>query len=159
MFEGWLSLLVFIAGAFLAASSGAIFKPDAWYDALNKPSWQPPKWLFAPVWSVLYLMIAAAGWLVWRTAGWEGSQAAFVVYALQLLLNAGWSGFFFGLRRPDLALIECGFLWAAVVANTVLFFALVPLAGWLMVPYVLWVSFAMFLNWVICRLNPRTQPA
>lgn len=159
MFEGWQSLLVFIAANFLAASSGAIFKPDAWYDALNKPSWQPPKWLFAPVWSLLYLMIAVAGWLVWRSAGFEGSQAAFIVYAVQLVLNAGWSGFFFGLRRPDLALVECVFLWAAVVANTALFFALVPLAGWLMVPYVVWVSFAMFLNWTICRLNPRTQTA
>ncbi len=154
-----MSLLVFVVGAFLAASSGAIFKPDAWYDALNKPSWQPPKWLFAPVWSVLYAMIAVAGWLVWRQTGFDGSPLAFFFFALQLVLNAAWSGFFFGLRRPDLALIECGFLWTSVVVTMALFFSLHPLAGWLFVPYALWVSFAMFLNWVICRLNPRTQTA
>lgn len=159
MFEGWLSLLVFIVLCFLTASSGAIFKPDAWYDALAKPSWQPPKWLFAPVWSVFYAAIAVAGWLVWRKAGFAGAELAFAVYGLQLVLNALWSAIFFGLRRPDLALVECLFLWLSVVATTILFFPIEPTAGWLFVPYVCWVSFAMFLNWVICRLNPRTRTA
>lgn len=159
MFEGWLSLLVFIAMNFVAASSGAVFKPDAWYDNLNKPSWQPPKWLFAPAWSVLYLANAVAGWLVWRAAGFDGTQIAFAVYGIQLVLNAAWSGFFMGMRRPDLALVECVFLWASVVATCVLFFPFSATAGWLIVPYVAWVSFAMFLNWTICRLNPRTRTA
>ena len=95
-----ISLLVFVVLVVAAASSGVLFKPGEWYKGLLKPSWTPPNWLFGPVWSVLYVMIAVAGWLVWRA---EGTGVALSFWFLQLALNAVWSGIFFGLRRMDLA--------------------------------------------------------
>ncbi|WP_404384121.1 TspO/MBR family protein [Caenispirillum salinarum] len=158
--DGVWSLLVFIGVNVVAASSGALFPPDDWYARLRKPSWNPPNWLFAPVWSILYLMIAVAGWLVWREAGgWAGAQTAMILYAVQLVLNAAWSGIFFGMKRIGLALAEGLALWAAVAATMALFFSIDPLAGWLFVPYLLWVSFAMFLTGTLLRLNRRAEAA
>ena len=101
-----LALLVFVIGCFLAASTGAMFRPGAWYELLAKPSWRPPSWLFAPVWTFLYLTIAVSGWLVWRKAGVAGAMCPLTVYTIQLVLNAAWTPIFFGLRRPDLAFFE-----------------------------------------------------
>src|SRR5579875_920782 len=98
-----LSLLPFLAVCFVTALSGAVFRPGEWYESLSKPSWRPPNWLFGPAWAVLYVCIACSGWLVWGAAG-IGAETALIIYGVQLLLNAGWSAVFFGLRRPDLAL-------------------------------------------------------
>ncbi|MFN3892390.1 MAG: TspO/MBR family protein [Beijerinckiaceae bacterium] len=148
------SLAVFVGLCFAAASSGAIFKPDAWYRALAKPPWQPPDWLFAPVWTVLYIMIAVAGWLVWRKAGWDAALPL-AIYGLNLVLNAAWSALFFGLRRPDLALVEVGALWLSTALLITLFGPISANAAWLLAPYLAWVSFASVLNYAIVRRNPR----
>ncbi|GAK32665.1 MULTISPECIES: TspO/MBR family protein [Iodidimonas] len=144
----------FLLLCFIAASSGAFFRPGDWYKALEKPRWRPPDWLFPPVWSILYLMIAFSGWLVWKQAGFAGAGAlALSVYGLQLVLNGLWSAVFFGLHRIGLALIELFCLWLSVLLMIALFYPLSPLAAWLLVPYALWGSFAMALNARIWWLN------
>lgn len=153
-------LMAFVAVNVLAAMSGAYFKPGAWYDTLNKPSWNPPKWAFPVVWTIIFGMIALAGWTAYQAAGGLfGAPWAFGFYALQLALNAGWSAVFFGMKRPDLALIEVGFMYTAIVVNVVLFFQIDPTAGWLMVPYMVWTGIAARLNAKIIELNPRAQSA
>lgn len=101
-----IGLACFIAACFLAALTGALFRPGDWYERLKKPSWRPPNRLFAPVWAVLYLTIAVAGWLVWRKGGFADAGLPLAIYALQLILNAAWSPLFFGLHRPDLGFVQ-----------------------------------------------------
>ncbi len=153
-----LSLFIFIGLTFLAALSGAVFRPGPWYWQLDKPSWRPPDWLFAPVWFVLYAMIAVAGWAVWKVAGWSGGAVALTLWGLQLALNAVWSGLFFGLRRLDLATYEIAALWLSIVATIAAFWPISQGAALLMVPYLIWVSFAALLTLVIWRRNPRGHP-
>lgn len=139
----------------LTASSGVFFRPGTWYEALQKPWWRPPNWLFGPAWSVLYLTISVAGWLVWRKAGFQGAGLALGVYFVHLAINAAWSGLFFGLRRMDLALVDVGLLWLSIIVMIVLFHPIDPTAAWLLLPYLAWVSFASFLNFTMLRLNPN----
>jgi tryptophan-rich sensory protein len=149
----WLMLAFFLVVTFVAAAIGGLAASGSvrsWYPALVKPAWSPPSWVFGPVWTVLYAMMAVAAWLVWRQAGWGGALALFGV---QLALNAAWSPLFFGLHRIDLALADIVLLWAAIVATTVAFWKVTPVAGWLLVPYLLWVTFAMALNFALWRLN------
>jgi tryptophan-rich sensory protein len=150
----WLSLGVFIAINFAAALSGAIFSPDAWYRALNKPSWQPPDWLFPPAWAVLYLLIAFATWRVWITSEWHQLFVPMAAFGVQVVLNAAWSALFFGMRRIRWALIEVAALWASIVAMIVTYAPLDTIAALMLLPYLAWVSFAAFLNFTILRLNP-----
>lgn len=145
---------VFLIANLLAASTGALFRPGPWYQALNKPAWRPPDWLFGPVWMVLYLMISTAGWRVWREAGLEGAAIPLGIYGLQLVLNALWSAIFFGARRMDLAFYELVALWLSIAATIAVFYPIDPLAGWLLVPYLCWVSFAGILNRRLWVLNP-----
>ncbi len=147
------SLGLFVLANLAAASSGAIFRPGEWYERIRKPDWRPPNGLFGPVWSVLYLMIAISGWLVWETAPGEALALPLIAYGAQLLLNAGWSGVFFGLRKPGLALVELVFLWLAIAFTIALFYPISTLAAWLLVPYLMWVSFAGVLNAAIWRMN------
>jgi tryptophan-rich sensory protein len=144
-----------LVACFAAASTGAIFKPGPWYESLRKPSWNPPNWLFPIAWSLLYLMIAAAGWLVWRE---DGIGLALVVWAIQLVLNAGWSAVFFGLRRLGWAVVEAAALWLSILACIVLFAPISATAAWLMVPYLAWVSFAVVLTHAVWRRNPGPHP-
>lgn len=148
----------FIAACFLAALTGALFRPGEWYERLRKPSWRPPNRLFAPVWAVLYLMIATAGWLIWRTAGLAGAGLPLAAYALQLILNAAWSPLFFGLHRPDLGFVGIVLLWISIVATMVLFHPIHAVAALLLAPYLAWVTFASVLNFAIWRLNPAVSP-
>ncbi len=147
------SLAVFVLANLAAASSGAIFKPGAWYESIRKPDWRPPNWIFAPVWSVLYVMIAVSGWLVWDRAPAEALLLPMIAYGVQLLLNASWSGLFFGLRNPGLALVGLVLLWLAIAVTMILFYPISSLATWLLAPYLLWVSFAGVLNAVVWRMN------
>jgi len=151
-----LVLLAFVAVCLLAALTGAVFRPGTWYDLLAKPSWRPPNWLFAPVWTVLYLMIAVSGWLVWRETGVAGAKLPLTVYAIQLVLNAAWTPIFFGLHRPDLAFFEIVLIWLSIVATIALFYPVHAGAAWLLVPYLGWVTFAAALNFAIWSLNPTT---
>ena len=154
-----LMLFAFGGASFGAASAGAIFRPGEWYRRLDKPRWRPPDWLFAPVWTLLYAMIASSGWLVWREKGLADASVPLTAYAVQLVLNAAWTPIFFGLRRPGLAAIEIAILWASIVATIFFFYPVSPSAAGLLVPYLVWVSFAAALNISIWRRNPPSQVA
>lgn len=147
----WLALAGFFAANFVAASSGAVFKPGAWYDGLAKPWWNPPKLVFPVVWTILFILIAIAGWRVWRAG--DGWSPALTVYAIHLVFNAMWSAIFFGLHRIHLALIELVVFWNMILATMVLFYPIDPLATWMLAPYLLWVTIAGYLNYSIWRLN------
>jgi translocator protein len=146
----WVGLFLFFATVALAGLSGAIFRPGDWYKALNKPSWTPPSWLFRPAWTLLYVMISVAGWLVWRN---EGFGLALAVWCLNIGFNAGWSWLMFEKRRIDLALID-----AAGILATILMFIMAawphsPAAALLFVPYLLWVAFATALTYSLLQRN------
>lgn len=149
-----LALLVFLALVAGAAAVGAQFQPGAWYAALAKPDWTPPNWLFAPVWTALYVAIATSGWLVWRRTPRVGAPLA--LWAAQLVLNAAWSWLFFGLHRPGLAVADIVVLLAAIAGFIVASRRVSPAAAALFVPYLLWVAFATALNVAIWRLNAAT---
>lgn len=125
-----------------------------WYPALAKPSFNPPSWVFAPVWTALYLAMGVAAWLVWRRGlDTPGVRVALLAFLVQLALNGLWSLLFFGLRSPGLAFAEIVVLWGAIGVTTLLFFRQVAAAGWLMAIYWAWVTFAAVLNLSIWRLN------
>ena len=152
-----LGLGVFLALSFSAAAIGGLAMrggPGAWYADLVKPSWTPPGWLFGPVWTLLYIMMAVAAWRVWRQDGLAGARPALALFLVQLVLNAAWTPIFFGLHRPGWAFAEICVLWAAIAATSGAFFAKSILAGALMIPYLVWVSFAAALNFAIWRANP-----
>jgi tryptophan-rich sensory protein len=150
-------LTAFLLTVYAVSALGALSTAPAvggWYLTIQKPAWTPPSWLFGPVWAILYTMMAVAGWLVWRRHGTTRRLAALCVFALQLFLNALWSPLFFGLHRIDLAALDIIALWLAILVTIVLFVRVRPLAGWLLVPYLLWCSYAAALNVAIWRLNP-----
>lgn len=126
---------------------------DTWYQALEKPAFNPPDWLFPVVWTILYIMIAIAGWRVWRRAPIDVTGRALAVFAVQLGLNLAWSFLFFGLQWIGLALVEIVILWLAIAANTMLFWRLDRWAGALLVPYLVWVAYAAVLNAALWLLN------
>lgn len=145
-----LSLIVFLIVTGAAAATGALFMPGEWYKALAKPWWTPPDWLFGPAWTVLYVMIAVAGWLVWRETG---LGVVIAIWVVQLVLNAAWSWVMFGLHRIDLALIDAGLMLISIVAFMLAAWPVSQTAALLFVPYLAWVSFATALNFAILRLN------
>jgi benzodiazapine receptor len=156
IFRQLTGLAVSILICFAAAGvGGLVTRPavESWYSTLQKPAWTPPSWVFGPVWSALYLAMAVAVWLVWRKAGLSGVKLALTLFGLQLLLNVAWSVVFFGLRMPGPAFADIVILWSLILATTVAFWPLSRMAGGLMVPYLLWVTFAAALNFVIWRLN------
>lgn len=124
----------------------------SWYPTLNKPSWTPSGATIGTVWTVLYTVMGIAAWIVWQS-GSGGRARPLALYGLQLLLNAGWSALFFGLRSPGLALLEIGILWSAILATAVAFWKVSKLAGALMSPYLMWVAFAGVLNALIWKMN------
>ena len=136
-----------LGGAVTATSVGS------WYQSLQKPSFNPPDWLFAPVWTTLYLLMAVAAWRVWRRAGFTMGRNALLLFVAQLGLNLAWSYLFFGLRRIDLALLEIIILLMAIALNAALFWRIDRWAGALFLPYIAWVAFAAVLNGALWRLN------
>lgn len=148
-----LILLLFVAACAAAAAVGAFTRPGEAYERLKRPAWSPPKWLFAPVWTLLYVMIAVSGWLVWKTSGFAGATVPLVLWAIQLLLNATWTPIFFGWRRPDLAFANIALLWIAIVATISAFQPISLAAAILLLPYLLWVTFASALNFSVWQLN------
>lgn len=147
-----MSLIVFFALVAVAALVGTQFGPGPWYAALQKPDWTPPNWLFGPVWTVLYLGIAVAGWQVWRSKAIRVAKPI-LLWLVQILLNGLWSWLFFGLQRPDLALIDIVLLLVTIVGFIASAYKISHLAAGLFVPYALWVAFATALNFTIWRLN------
>jgi len=149
----WIALgLILAATVAVSAAGGAVTTPEigGWYRTLEKPPFNPPDWLFGPVWTLLYLAMAVAAWLVWRArGGWRAARGPLALYGVQLALNLGWSVLFFGLHRPDLAFAEIVLLWAAILATAVAFSRASRAAGLLMLPYLAWVGFAAVLNgWI-----------
>lgn len=138
-----------------AAWASARFMPDAWYRTLDKPVWNPPDSVFGLVWPLLYFLMAAAAWLVWRDTGWEGFAGPLGLYLVQLLLNAAWPWLFFSRHRPGAALLDMSVLWIAVAGTMVSFWHVMPVAGKLFIPYLGWLSFAAALNFRIWRANPQ----
>jgi translocator protein len=152
------ALAVFFAACFLAAGIGGLFTgpqvaPGEWYDTLAKPFFTPPSWLFGPVWTALYAAMAVAGWLVWRERGRMNVRPALVLFGAQLILNLLWSVVFFGMESPGWGLVEILILWGAIFLTIISFMRVSRMAGWLLVPYLMWVTFATFLNAGIWLLN------
>jgi tryptophan-rich sensory protein len=151
-----LSLTPFVLGCFLVAAIGSIATArsvQTWYRGIEKPTWNPPDWIFGPVWTLLYFLMAVAAWLVWRTADWDKIQLPMTLFALQLGFNLAWSILFFGLRFPGLAFLDIVLLWGSILLTITRFFPISTAAGWLLVPYALWVTFAATLNFTIWKLN------
>lgn len=137
-----------IAGIFTVSSV------STWYSTLNKPSFNPPNWIFAPVWNLLYILMGVALFIVWEK-GKENEyfKKAIWIFGIQLFLNFLWSFIFFYFHRPDLAFAEVILLWVLILLNIFYFSKISKLAAWLLAPYIFWVSFAAFLNFSIWKLN------
>lgn len=150
------ALILFIVVVYAAAGIGSLFTAQSvndWYVALSKPSWNPPSWVFGPVWTVLYGMMGVAAWLVWLRRREVSVTLPLVLFFVQLALNVVWSLLFFGLQSPGAAFLEIIVLWLAIAATLLAFWRVAPLAGALFIPYILWVSFAAVLNYTIWQLN------
>lgn len=147
---GW-ALLTFAAAALGALASA---QAGAFYLQLQRPAWAPPAWLFAPVWTTLYGLMALAAWWVWRAHGWRRAAPALWLYVGQLAANALWTWLFFVWQQGAWAFVEIVLLWGLIVANVLAFWRLQRLAGVLLLPYLAWVSFACVLTWATWRLNP-----
>jgi tryptophan-rich sensory protein len=148
----WLLGLVAICFA-VAAAGGAITSTSVgdWYQTLKKPSWTPADWLFGPVWSALYFLMALSAWVVWRRGGWRASQVSLGLFGLQLMLNVAWSAIFFGMRSPGFAFGEILILLLAIAATAVSFWGRSTTAALLFTPYLAWTTFAALLNFAIWR--------
>lgn len=152
----WIGLAGWLVASYGAAAVGGVASARAgdFYQQLVRPAWAPPGWLFGPVWSTLYLLMGIAAWLVWRDRGFRGARGALALFAVQLAPNALWTWLFFAWRRGALAFGEILLLWVLIVATIAAFWRIRPVAGALLVPYLLWVSFAAALTWSVWRLNP-----
>ncbi len=150
-----LGLLAWLAVSFLAALIGGIASASAgdFYRSLVRPAWAPPPWLFAPVWTLLYLLMAVAAWLVWRRHGFGGAGAELILFLAQLAVNALWSWLFFAWRRGGLAFAGALALAVLVAATLASFWRLQAPAGALLVPYLAWVTFASALTWAVWQRN------
>ena len=158
MIEGlaahWPEIAVALASvAACALVGGLLTDVGPWYESLNFPRLRPPNWLFGPAWSVIFLLIAAAGVVAWDAAGAADRRLMVWLFALNGVLNVLWSPLFFKLRRPDWALWELAPFWLSVLALAVVLFRISSLAGWIFLPYLFWVSFAGWLNWRVVALN------
>lgn len=146
----WLGITGLAAAA---AGSGSVAAP-AFYARLALPAWAPPAWVFGPVWSALYALMGISAWLVWRARGFPGASFALLLYLLQLAVNTIWSWLFFHWQLGLLALADILLLLVLILATLIAFGRIPPLAGWLLLPYLLWVGFAAALNHAIWQLNP-----
>ena len=151
----WKPILVAAAAAiFVGALGGSLTDIGPWYQNLKKPSWQPPDWLFGPAWTTIFALAVVSAVSAWRNAK-DRIQREWIValFALNGFLNVLWSTLFFALQRPDWALLEVGFLWLAIALPMAVFWRISKLATLCLLPYLLWVSFAAYLNWTVVQLN------
>lgn len=151
-----LGLLGWLVACFAAAGVGGAASVSAgdFYGALVRPSWAPPGWLFGPVWTVLYVLMGVAAWLVWRARGFAGARGALLLFVGQLIANALWTWLFFVWRLGAAAFAEIIVLWVLILATALLFRRTSRAAAMLLLPYLAWVSFASALTWATWRLNP-----
>ena len=152
----WLGLFVWIAVAFAPALTAVFVDTGPWYDSLRRPAWTPPSWVFAPVWTLLYLLMGIAAWRVWLRHGFGHPDArlALLLFLVHLVFNAAWTWLFFGRHLLAAAAIEIVILWAMIVALVALFWKRDRMAGWLLIPYLLWVTYASTLSIAFAALNP-----
>jgi len=148
-----LGLVAWLALCYGVAAFGAQFSARGFYSELARPSWSPPGWVFGPVWTLLYTMMAVAAWLVWRRSGFAAASLALGLFLVQLAFNAAWSWIFFGMREIGWGFADIAALWVALLATLVVFWRRDRLAGALLIPYLAWVTFAAALNFTIWRLN------
>lgn len=157
MKTSWLKLIVSIVICQLAGIIGSLFTTPAintWYESLNQPTFRPPNWLFGPVWLVLYLLMGISAYLVWQKGlDKKEVRTALIIFAVQLVLNSFWSIIFFGMKNLSFALAEILVLWLFIILTIFKFYQIDKRAALLLIPYLLWVSFASFLNCSILRLN------
>ncbi|MFY2763185.1 TspO/MBR family protein [Arenimonas sp. MALMAid1274] len=149
-------LAVFVIAVCAAGmAAGLLFPPGEWHEQLAKPTWNPPDWVFSPVWATLYVLLATSAWLVWREPGvsWAERRGAWTAFAAHALLNLAWTPLYFGARQPGWAFLDISLLWLAVIWLTLRFGRIKPLAGYLLIPLVLWESFALVLNGTIWLMN------
>jgi translocator protein len=153
--SSWKPIACALLAATLTSALGALATDlGAWYYALRKPSWQPPDWLFGPVWTTIFALAAIAGWLAWRKAPDRAHRSRMVLaFAVNFVLNVAWSVLFFRLQRPDFALLEVGLLWSSIATLMVIMWGYSRTSSALLVPYLVWVSFASVLNLSIAQLN------
>lgn len=151
-----LALFVWLVICFVASSIGAFasIQAAAFYGELTQPSWAPPSWIFGPVWTILYAMMGVAAWLVWREGGIRAHRSVFILFFAQLTVNALWSWLFFAWHLGAFAFVDIIVLWTLIVLTIATFWRIKPLAGALLIPYLLWVSFAAVLNFSVWHLNP-----
>lgn len=149
----WIGLLSFLLLSALAAATGVLFQPGTWYAGLMKPGWTPPNWLFPAAWTVLYIMMALAAWLVWRRSGFAGAPLALGLYLAQLAANAAWSWLFFGQHWMMAGLLDIVLLFVLIAATVLAFRAHSIVAASLMLPYLAWVGYAGVLNAALLGLN------
>jgi benzodiazapine receptor len=147
---GWL-IITFIAAAIGTAASA---ESGLFYQQISRPEWAPPAWLFAPVWTALYILMGVSAWTVWRVDGFRSARIALSLFIIQLVLNAVWTWIFFVWRQGALAFVEILVLWALILCTTIAFWRVRTIAGILLLPYLAWVSFASVLTFTVWRLNP-----
>ena len=149
----WQTLIIFIILCQTAGILGAIFTVKAiptWYKNLKKPSFNPPNWLFGPVWTLLYLLMGVSGYLLWQN---NHSSTGIILFFTQLALNAVWTPLFFGAKKLGLAFFEITLMWLAIIMTIIFAWNIYPLASILLIPYLFWVTFASVLNFSIWQLN------
>jgi tryptophan-rich sensory protein len=156
--KNWVRLFISIALPLGVGTIAGLFTTseiNGWFQTINKPSWQPPNWVFGPVWTVLYVMMGIAFYLVWKKEAPKGSKRmAITLWIIQLVFNFFWSFIFFKKHQLDWALGEILILWFFILLTILYFARISKLAAWLMVPYICWVSFASLLTFTIYELNP-----
>jgi len=152
-----LGLAVWLAISFIAAGIGSIasVRAASFYTQLVRPEWAPAPELFGPVWTILYILMAVAAWLVWRADGFRAARTALSLFLLQLVVNALWSWLFFAWHLGAAALVGVILLWGLIVATLLTFWRIRPIAAALLIPYLLWVTFAAALNYAVWQLNPQ----
>ncbi len=152
-----LGLFAWLVISFVASGIGAAasIRAASFYGQLVQPAWAPPSSVFGPVWTILYALMGIAAWLAWRAGGFRAHRSALALFLVQLAINALWSWLFFAWHRGALAFVDIGLLWLLVVATVVAFWRVRPLAGALLIPYLLWVSFAAALNFSVWQLNSQ----
>ncbi|HXO92512.1 MAG TPA: TspO/MBR family protein [Candidatus Acidoferrum sp.] len=152
----WMSLIPFLAICLGAAGLGAVVTNRAaqvWRPGLQMPDWNPPNWVFGPVWTFLYTLMALSVWLVWKQGTWRDVGGALALFWIQLALNCAWSFLFFERRAIGPAFAEILLLWTMTIATAVAFLSISFLAAWLLIPYIVWVGFASYLNFRIWQMN------
>lgn len=156
VYQKFFGLLVSLSLTFLAAAIGGYASTNAgtFYQQITRPEWAPPGWLFAPVWTALYLLMGIAAWLIWKERGLRAANGALSLFLMQLTANALWTWLFFAWQRGGLAFVEILVLWALILGTTIAFWRIRPLAGALLLPYLAWVTFAAVLNYTMWQLNP-----